>query len=287
MSKVHGALIDQGTNFTQAIVHLPPVLSLAGDLPDGPVLPQPRRDPQRRPVRRLHPPEQLQHAAGLAPAGGLQDDPCRPLPERLRHPEPQPDRDSAGLGGLELHGGPDHLHLQQVDDERERPSVRGGRRRRVPDRLPRPPRLRGDRPGRRRPASVLPLAHVPRPAQRRPDRPGRPALAAHALPRPAPPQRVPQRAAAACGRTSARRTATPSPRSWPTGRRFTPEDVAAIQENYQQELESLLSVDDAVGRARGHPGGAPASWRTRDHLHLGQRLLPRGARGAGGEGAPV
>jgi len=31
-------------------------------------------------------------------------------------------------------------------------------------------------------------------------------------------------------------------------RRFTAEDVAAIQENYQQELESLLSVDDAVGR---------------------------------------
>jgi len=30
-------------------------------------------------------------------------------------------------------------------------------------------------------------------------------------------------------------------------RRFTPEDVASIQENYQQELESLLSVDDAVG----------------------------------------
>ena len=30
-------------------------------------------------------------------------------------------------------------------------------------------------------------------------------------------------------------------------RRFTAEDVAAIQENYQQELESLLSVDDAVG----------------------------------------
>ena len=30
-------------------------------------------------------------------------------------------------------------------------------------------------------------------------------------------------------------------------RRFTPEDVAAIQENYQQELESLLSVDDAIG----------------------------------------
>ena len=33
--------------------------------------------------------------------------------------------------------------------------------------------------------------------------------------------------------------------------RFTPEDVAAIQENYQQELESLLSVDDAVGRVIG------------------------------------
>lgn len=31
-------------------------------------------------------------------------------------------------------------------------------------------------------------------------------------------------------------------------RRFSSEDVRAIQENYQQELESLLSVDDAVGR---------------------------------------
>jgi len=34
-------------------------------------------------------------------------------------------------------------------------------------------------------------------------------------------------------------------------RRFTAEDVAAIQENYQQELESLLSVDDALAELIG------------------------------------
>ena len=34
-------------------------------------------------------------------------------------------------------------------------------------------------------------------------------------------------------------------------RRITPTDFAAIQENYQQELESLLSVDDAVGNVLG------------------------------------
>ncbi len=36
--------------------------------------------------------------------------------------------------------------------------------------------------------------------------------------------------------------------------RFSPEDVAAIQENYQQELESLLSVDEAVGGVLGMLG---------------------------------
>ena len=34
-------------------------------------------------------------------------------------------------------------------------------------------------------------------------------------------------------------------------RRLTLSDVAAIQENYQQELESLLSVDDAMGSVLG------------------------------------
>ena len=34
-------------------------------------------------------------------------------------------------------------------------------------------------------------------------------------------------------------------------RRITPTDFDAIQENYQQELESLLSVDDAVGNVLG------------------------------------
>lgn len=36
--------------------------------------------------------------------------------------------------------------------------------------------------------------------------------------------------------------------------RFTAEDVATIQENYQQELESLLSVDEAVGNVLGMLG---------------------------------
>ncbi len=55
---------------------------------------------------------QHEHAAGVAAAGRLPHDPRRPLPQRLRHPEPGPHRDPAGLERLELHGRPLHLQLR-------------------------------------------------------------------------------------------------------------------------------------------------------------------------------
>ncbi len=69
--------------------------------------------------------------------------------------------------------------------------------------------------------------------------------------------------------------------------RLNPAEAAAVQENYRQELESLLSVDDAVGAAAGHP---PAHGQAGQHdrdLHLRQRLHPRRAPHPGGQGLPV
>ena len=148
--------------------------------------------------------------------------------------------------------------------------------------------IRGDRPGRGRPAPVLPLAHLPGAAQRA--RRSTPTTRRRCAPPP------PRRATATRSRASRcrrgpnfgrARRARPSPRSWPTGAASRAEDVAAIQENYQQELESLLSVDDAVGRPDRHAARHRRAGQHGDHLHLRQRLLPRRARRAVREGASL
>ena len=58
---------------------------------------------------------------------------------------------------------------------------------------------------------------------------------------------------------------------------MTLSDFAAIQENYQQELESLLSVDDAMGRRAGALRPQRRAREHAVHLHVRQRLLPRRA----------
>ena len=41
--------------------------------------------------------------------------------------------------------------------------------------------------------------------------------------------------------------------------RFTPEKIAGIEENWRQELESLLAVDDGVARSSTRCAGAASS----------------------------
>ena len=45
--------------------------------------------------------------------------------------------------------------------------------------------------------------------------------------------------------------------------RFTPEKIAGIEENWRQELESLLAVDEGVAQDRRHAAPDAASSRTR------------------------
>ena len=200
---------------------------------------------------------------------------------------PDDTRDPAGLGGLELDRRPDHLQLHQVDDERERAGVRGGRRRRVPDRLPRPARLRGDRPGGRRPAPVLPLAHVPgaRTAARPIESDDPPSLR---TPSPAPRHRnafanVPLPRPPNFGRADRYTQAPDRGGPPPLHRRGRGGDPG--------ELPAGARVAAVGGRrggtADGHAGGHRRARQHADHLHLGQRLLPRRAPGALGEGAAL
>ena len=139
-------------------------------------------------------------------------------------------------------------------------------------------------PGRRRPAPVLHVAHVPRAAQRRADRPRRPALAAHALPRAAPPQRVRERAAAQGAELRPRGPhhqapdrGRPAPlharRTWRRSRRTTSRSWSRCC-RWTTPSAGLLDTLERHRRAGQHG----------DHLHLRQRLLPRRARRALREG---
>ena len=96
MSKLRGAVDGPGHEVHPGDRHLPAVLPVARHLSHRPVLAQPRRDPQRRAVRRLHAAEQREHAAGVDAARGLPDDSRGALPERIRHPEPGRQRDPPG-----------------------------------------------------------------------------------------------------------------------------------------------------------------------------------------------
>ena len=68
---------------------------------------------------------------------------------------------------------------------------------------------------------------------------------------------------------------------------LTPQRLAAIREAYQQQIESLLSVDDGV---KAIVDAVPRLGRARQHadcVHGRQRLLPRAAPRPVGKGAPV
>ena len=239
-----------GRDLHAGAVDLSALLPVTRHVPDRPVLAQPRRDPQRRALRRLRAARQHQHAARMAAAGRLPHDPPRPLPERLRHAEPRRHRDPAGLDRLAFDRRSVHLQLHAVADERQRhhprragaPQPAG-----VPDGLLRPPGGGADHGGRALAAAVLPLAHLPGSPQR---------LAARLrTTRSACAPRRPRPGTA----TSSRRKPLPRPPNFDEGNvydkpqivadrgRIRGEVFAAVQENYQQELESLQSVDDAVG----------------------------------------
>ena len=63
--------------------------------------------------------------------------------------------------------------------------------------------------------------------------------------------------------------------------------INGIREMYQQRLESLLAVDEAVGADRQPAVGDREAREHVHHLHVGQRLLPRRAPRAAGEGAAL
>ena len=98
-----------------------------------------------------------------------------------------------------------------------------------------------------RPAAVLPLGRLPRAAQRRAARPGRPERPGDAVAGAAPPQPLLDPTAADPASFN-----EPDVSDKPPGIRNRPlmsaAKIAAVRENYQQRLESLLAVDDAVGQ---------------------------------------
>ena len=159
---------------------------------------------------------------------------------------------------------------------------------RVPDRLPRPARLRGDRPGAPRDprpfflSLTFPAPHSGTPVELR-----RPAVAAHAR-RPRPATATRSRTSRCHGRrTSAGPTATASPRSWRTAaasaRRTWPRSRRTTSRSWSRCCPWTTRWDgwsDALTRHR-------RAGQHADHLHLGQRLLPRRAPGALGEGAAL
>ena len=57
-----------------------------------------------------------------------------------------------------------------------------------------------------------------------------------------------------------------------------PGRIRQIRENYQQRLESLLAVDEAVARLVATLRGRRRAPEHAHHLHLGQRVLPRRAQ---------
>ena len=161
--------------------------------------------------------------------------------------------DGVPPGWSDWHGRPALARVQLRELARQRERLAGvlPRRRppgRVRDRLLRPPRQRADRAGRARRPPLLPAALVRRPAPR----------LARATPTTRPPsaRRRLRRATAICSRplrsrarpASTRRRCATSHRWWRTGRAWTPTRVAAIEENWRQELESLQAVDEAVAR---------------------------------------
>ena len=148
---------------------------------------------------------------------------------------------------------------------------------------------RVDRPGRavrRRPSSCR---SVPRAAQRRPARPRRPPAAA-ARRRPPPRHRgafatepLP-RGPASTRRDVSRQAAASSRERRPLGSART---SAAIEENYRQELESLLAVDEAVVRIVDALRDTGELEQHAGRVHLRQRLLPRRAPRPDREGAAL
>ena len=250
-----------------SIATLPAVLPVARHLPDGPVPPQPRRDPQRRRRSAATPvwttPTRCRFGC-RAPATGRSTSAATSTATAPRTPTSR----EIPPGWTDWYSTLDPSTFNFTRwrmNENGRIIEKPG-----PDS---PGEYQTDYLGRRATeliqraapvlAAVLPLAHLPGAPQRRcPLDPDDPPTCARRRPRRAtatrsPPPRCRGR------RASTRPDVLDKPQITADRRRLTLADVAAIQENYQQELESLLSVDDAIGQRARTRSVAPASWRTR------------------------
>ena len=183
---------------------------------------------------------------------------------------------------------PLHLQLLQLPAERERPA-RDLRDRRceLPDGRLRAEGRRADSPACALDTAVLPLG---RRSSRR---------TAAGRVKPAIPRIRPRRLPAPRHRNRFASEPLPAPASFneadvsdkPTGIRnralIGPARVNGIRENYQQRLESLLAVDEAIRDIVAALDASGEMNRHADRVHLRQRVLPRRAPRSGREGARV
>ena len=135
--------------------------------------------------------------------------------------------------------------------------------------------------------AVLPLGRVPGAAQRPSGGVRRPGRARHPDAGAAAPRRVRRGGLAARRRRSTRRTCRTSRSFVRRLPRLSAERTAAIREMYQQELESLLAVDEGIVRVVRRPSVGRRAREHADRVHVGQRLLPRRAPRAVREGDGV
>ena len=83
LPKTRDLIGAQGATFTRSFANYSLCCPSRSTFYTGPVRPQPRRDHQHAPQRRLHPPRHLQLAPALAAARRLPDHARRQVPERL------------------------------------------------------------------------------------------------------------------------------------------------------------------------------------------------------------
>ena len=123
------------------------------------------------------------------------------------------------------------------------------------------------------PRPVFHLARLRRPAHRSPARSRRPGGSADPESGRASPRRLRGRAAAAlAGFNEA--DVSDKPNFIRRRPRLTPARVAAVEENYSQELESLLAVDEGDREHRRGTARIGGAGQHPDRLHIRQRLLP-------------
>ncbi len=247
MSKLRGAVTDHGTRFTRAIATYPLCCPSRATYLTGQYSHNHGVIHNAGPFGGYTAAEQREHAAGVDAARGLPDGSRGALPERIRHPEPGRQRDPPGWEDWNSTVDPTTFNFNKwTMNENGRVFEAGADGefqtdflgRRASEEIaqaaadPRPFFLSLTFPA---PHSGTPVESDDPPSLRTPVPAPRHRNTFANVPVPRPPN---------FGRADRYR----KPQIVADRRRFSAEDVGAIQENYQQELESLLSVDDAVGR---------------------------------------